>query len=186
MDACVAVGTISEASSTGLSCATDAKPGVQRQNSPLKMLATSWSTSNVAEQQQKLRLTCRWDPAMAKWYPISALVGLALGACTSAPPPTESSPPEPAIATPKIAPADWVPAPRVSNIRVDVVATQKIAPADWVPAPRVSNIRVDVVATQNVHIIPKRHVTGCGSRGGPGYRTKSGRCASWHDSRRRL
>jgi len=52
----------------------------------------------------------------------------------------------------------------------------RVAPIEPLPIP---DAHLTVVST--VH----HHGSGCGSRGGPGYRLPTGKCASWRDTHRK-
>lgn len=71
------------------------------------------------------------------------------------------------------------------------VADAKVAPENWLPAPRASAVvreHKTVPARTVAALIPAYAVAhhgrrGCGSRGGPGYRLPNGRCASRRHAR---
>jgi hypothetical protein len=89
-----------------------------------------------------------------------------------------------------VRPAAAVPAaPGRSTVVVPTTPGRPTAAAPAAPVrpsaegqPSSLKVEIDVVSKAPSATIATGHGGGCGSRGGPGYRLASGKCASWHES----
>lgn len=99
-------------------------------------------------------------------------------------PPASSSPVAPLPSTPARAPESSSRAPVPSSTAPAPPASERtIAPAAPAPPPTTSKVTPPApVDTSPSSPISSSSSDGCGSRGGPGYRLHSGKCASWDDA----